>query len=111
MTASPTENTEELPEAIERFLRFNCPNSCDGNGTYTEMDSDGDPEPAQCQWCFEFGMPAREAIKAYSDQAVQAFGEKVLAHEICQYPNIQRQDLEAVITSLMKAEDERRVSS
>ena len=54
----------ELNQPIERMLRFNCPNGCDGNGSFPEMGSDAEWEQAQCQWCFEFGMPAREAINS-----------------------------------------------
>ena len=62
---TPTEQDNELPKSIEKILRFNCPSGCDGNGSYPEMSSDGDWEQGQCQWCFEYGMPAREAIKKH----------------------------------------------
>ena len=67
-----TESTrdEQLPEEIERMLRFNCPNGCDGQGSYHEMGSDGEWEQEQCQWCFEFGMPARESLTTYLDQQI-----------------------------------------
>ena len=55
---------DELRETIERLLRFNCPNGCDGNGSIPEMDPDGEWELSQCQWCFEYGMPARDAIQS-----------------------------------------------
>ena len=55
---------DEIRETIERLLRFNCPDGCDGNGSYPEMGSDGDWEQGQCQWCFEYGMPARDAIQS-----------------------------------------------
>ena len=61
---TPTEQDKELPDSIERILRFNCPSSCDGYGTYAEDDGSGNPIPYQCQWCYEYGMPAREAITA-----------------------------------------------
>lgn len=66
-------------EAIEKILRFNCSPSCDGNGSYVEDDGYGNPEQAQCQWCFEFGMPAREAMDTYCKQQVEKAvrGEKV----------------------------------
>ena len=54
----------EIRETIERLLRFNCPNGCDGNGSYPEMSADGEWEQGQCQWCFEYGMPARDAIQS-----------------------------------------------
>lgn len=54
----------EIRETIERLLRFNCPNGCDGNGSYPEMGSDGEWEQGQCQWCFEYGMPARDVIQS-----------------------------------------------
>lgn len=49
---------------IEKIIRFNCPNGCDGNGSYPNMSADGEWEQGQCQWCFEYGMPAREAIQS-----------------------------------------------
>ena len=55
---------DELRETIERLLRFNCPNGCDGNGSIPEMGSDGEWELSQCQWCFEYGMPTRDAIQS-----------------------------------------------
>jgi len=66
MSSTDTNQASEdgLRETIERLLRFNCPNGCDGNGSYPEMGSDGEWEQGQCQWCFEYGMPARDAIQA-----------------------------------------------
>ena len=61
---TPTKQDKELRETIERLLRFNCPNGCDGNGSYPEMSADGEWEQGQCQWCFEYGMPARDAIQS-----------------------------------------------
>ena len=55
---------DEIRETIERLLRFNCPNGCDGNGSYPDMSADGEWEQGQCQWCFEYGMPARDAIQS-----------------------------------------------
>ena len=55
---------DELNKTVERLLRFNCPSGCDGNGSYPEMGSDGEWEQGQCQWCFEYGMPARDAIQS-----------------------------------------------
>ena len=64
-------------EDIERILRFNCPNGCDGNGSYPEMSSDGDWEQGQCQWCFEYGMPAREAIQQEANRQKLALLERL----------------------------------
>lgn len=61
-------NDEKLDENIERILRFNCPDGCDGKGSYPEMSSDGEWEQGQCQWCFEFGMPARKAIIRWGNE-------------------------------------------
>ena len=55
-------NKAELSELIERVLRFNCPSDCDGRGSYPEQTADEEWEQGQCQWCFEYGMPARDAI-------------------------------------------------
>ena len=52
-------------DEIERMLRFNCPNGCDGQGSYPDMSADGEWEQGQCQWCFEYGIPARGAIESY----------------------------------------------
>ena len=64
MTTNNTQELGKLNKTVERLLRFNCPSGCDGNGTYPEMSSDGEWEQGQCQWCFEYGMPARDAIKS-----------------------------------------------
>ena len=53
-----------MDSAIERILRFNCPMDCDGNGSCHEMNPDGEWDHSQCQWCFEYGMPARDAIQS-----------------------------------------------
>lgn len=57
-----TPATSDAREVLERILRFNCPQGCDGKGSYPEWGADGEVEQGQCQWCFEYGMPAREAI-------------------------------------------------
>ena len=65
MTTDTNQASEdELRETIEGLLRFNCPNGCDGNGSYPDMSADGEWEQGQCQWCFEYGMPARDAIQS-----------------------------------------------
>ena len=64
MTDTNQASEDELREKIERILRFNCPDGCDGNGSYPEMSADGEWEQGQCQWCFEYGMPARDAIQS-----------------------------------------------
>lgn len=56
--------SEDEIASIEKIIRFNCPNGCDGNGSYPEMSADGEWEQRQCQWCFEYGMPARDAIQS-----------------------------------------------
>lgn len=67
-TNNPTDTNQasedEPRETIERLLRFNCPDGCNGNGSYPEMSSDGEWEQGKCQWCFEYGMPARDAIQS-----------------------------------------------
>ena len=55
--------SEDEQKAIDKIIRFNCPIGCDGDGSYPEMSADGEWEQGQCQWCFEYGMPAREAIR------------------------------------------------
>ena len=65
MSSTDTNQASEDDIAIiEKIIRFNCPMGCDGNGSYPEMGSDGDWEQGQCQWCFEYGMPARDAIQS-----------------------------------------------
>ena len=56
--------SEDELKAIDKIIRFNCPIGCDGNGSYPEMSADGEWEQGQCQWCFEYGMPARDAIQS-----------------------------------------------
>ena len=63
MTDTNQASEDELA-IIEKIIRFNCPMSCDGNGSYPEMSADGEWEQGQCQWCFEYGMPARDAIQS-----------------------------------------------
>ena len=82
-----SKTSKPVDEQIERILRFNCPSSCDGNGTYAEDDGHGNPEPTQCQWCFEFGMPAREAIaqaekEARIDELETTGIDMLLAHTV-----------------------------
>ena len=64
MTDTNRASEDELRETIERLLRFNCPMDCDGNGSCHEMNPDGEWDHSQCQWCFEYGMPARDAIQS-----------------------------------------------
>lgn len=53
----------EIEKKLDEILpRTHCPASCDGYGTYAEMDADGDPVPAQCQWCYEVVIPLRKKI-------------------------------------------------
>lgn len=59
------DSQSNISEAIENILRFNCPIGCNANGSYPEQTADDKWEQGQCQWCFEYGMPAREAIEAY----------------------------------------------
>lgn len=82
MTSNPTDtNNEELPAALEKIIRFNCPASCDGRGTYAEDDGYGNPEAAQCQWCCDFGIPARKAL-ASRDQQIALAAQEVNRFEV-----------------------------
>lgn len=56
-------------EAIERILRFNCNEGCDGDGVYLELGMDGEWKQKQCEWCYAIGMPARDAIQAHETEA------------------------------------------
>ena len=56
--------SEDEIAIIEKIIKFNCPMGCDGNGSYPEVSADGEWEQGQCQWCFEYGMPARDAIQS-----------------------------------------------
>ena len=69
-------NTED----VERILRFNCPEGCDGKGSYPEMGADGEWEQGQCQWCFEYGMPAREAIQQEANRQKLELLELLIYH-------------------------------
>ena len=63
-TTDTNQASEDDIAIIETITRFNCPMGCDGNGSYPEMSPDGEWELCQCQWCFEYGMPARDAIQS-----------------------------------------------
>ena len=71
---SHLDNDKDL-EAV--LPRTHCPPSCDGNGTYAEGDENGEPTPAQCQWCYEVVMPLREAIDQYTQSKLKAFAGEV----------------------------------
>ena len=74
MTASPspTENTEELKKAITKLLRDCGVCKC---GRHTDSTN------FAYHICIEQGLRFKilEEIEAYTDQAVQAFGEKETA--------------------------------
>lgn len=91
MTQPAHDDTPEpmTVEQIERILRFNCPASCDGNGTYAEDDGEGNPEPAQCQWCYEYGMPARAAV----EQEKRAYLQSVLRSRAKTNPDVTIKEL------------------
>lgn len=56
-------NDKELREAIKKLIpRTMCTGDCDGNGTYTEEDSDGQPYPSQCEYCYVVRFPAIDAL-------------------------------------------------
>ena len=59
-----TTDQSDLRKAMQRLVpQTNCPESCDGYGTYVGgADEDGDPEPAQCQYCYEVRLPLIDAI-------------------------------------------------
>lgn len=60
----------QTKQQVDELLpRTNCPPSCDGYGTYAEADEEGDPTPAQCQWCYEVVIPMREKLLALLAQA------------------------------------------
>ena len=69
---SPTENTEELKKAITKLLRDCGVCKC---GRHTDSTN------FAYHICIEQGLRFKilEEIEAYTDQAVQAFGEKVKA--------------------------------
>lgn len=61
-----------VPEELERILKFNCPIGCDGKGSYPEQTADDEWEQGQCQWCFEYGMSARDAISDLINQQIKS---------------------------------------
>ena len=96
-------NIKDLLETkLEGLLpRTNCPASCDGFGTYAEMDSEGDPEPAQCQWCYEVVMPLREAIlklvreereNAVKDWITKVYGERCETKDTEDFPELKHDE-------------------
>jgi hypothetical protein len=65
-------------DELEKLKRLYCPGSCDGKGTYVGgVDQDGDPEPAQCQWCFEVGMPLQALITKREQEVLQPFADAI----------------------------------
>ena len=53
----PDTNTHPEQESLRgQFLKLvsqeHCQPCCDGNGTYPESDVDGQPYPAQCEYCY-----------------------------------------------------------
>lgn len=70
-----TEHSDSIREKINTLIpQTHCPSSCDGNGTYAEADKDGDPTPAQCQYCYEVRLPLidklEDLFKAYVKQVL-----------------------------------------
>lgn len=55
----------------QTFMRDYCPESCNGFGTYSERDSEGDPEPAQCQWCDEQRLPILNKLRTAIQEAME----------------------------------------
>ena len=84
--------SEDELAIIEKIIRFNCPMSCDGNGSYPEMSADGEWEQGQCQWCFEYGMPARDAIQSLIRteklKLLAAVRERVVCEYETEYSNL-----------------------
>jgi hypothetical protein len=100
---SPTENTEELKKAITKLLRDCGVCKC---GRHTDSTN------FAYHICIEQGLRFKilEEIEAYTDQAVQAFGKKVLKEQDTA-DSIERENNTgyavmvvpvSVITSLMK---------
>ena len=55
---------EDFDKTLHKLIpQTMCPNSCDGYGTYATADAEGDPEPNQCQYCYEVRFPAIDALK------------------------------------------------
>lgn len=56
-------NTQQLRDAIlHEIPRTRCNDGCDGKGTYGEYDSDGEPQAAQCQYCWQVRIPQSQRI-------------------------------------------------
>ena len=74
-TLSPTENTEELKKAITKLLRDCGVCKC---GRHTDSTN------FAYHICIEQGLRFNilKEVETYSDQAVQAFGEKVLGEAV-----------------------------
>ncbi len=68
---------EKWQEALAKALPSTyCPPTCDGRGTYAEADENGDPTPAQCEWCYKVRLPAQQAIAtATAELLLEVVGE------------------------------------
>lgn len=59
-----TQTDSELRQELATLApKTYCQPGCDGLGTYPEADSDGDPVPAQCQYCYEVRLPVIDKLQ------------------------------------------------
>lgn len=60
-TPSTTGNTL-IGEILKQIPQAHCTDDCDGNGTYSDTDMNGEQVPAQCEYCYVVRFPAVDAI-------------------------------------------------
>ena len=76
-----THNTREVEELVQKFASaLSCLDSyCDGNGTTVTVGIDGNPEPAQCEYCYRERFPAIEDFRTTLHHQLQKAREELAA--------------------------------
>ena len=74
-----------------------CEPGCDGLGTYPEMDADGDPAPAPCQYCHDIRIPEFDAViqqvlAHYADYKSPTEIDEMTAHNFERAKTVLEQD-------------------
>jgi hypothetical protein len=69
---------KEMQERAWELYVPKCINTqCDNHGTITAMGSDGEPEPEQCQYCYQERFPLAEALTHVAADTANAIVEYV----------------------------------
>ena len=74
---------QSIKEAQEEFMKsFKCiQNNCDGNGTISALDDEGDLVPEQCQYCDQVRFPARDSIATHMHKLAKELREATQVEE------------------------------